>query len=68
MTTRHKETATTRRRFLGTAAAAGAAIRPAAPTGATAQSGPTNMRFQSTWPSKDIFHEMPSTTPRRSTT
>ena len=55
MTTRDKETATTRRRFLGTAAAAGAAT-VAAPA-AIAQSGPTNMRFQSTWPSKDIFHE-----------
>jgi TRAP-type mannitol/chloroaromatic compound transport system substrate-binding protein len=55
MTTRDKETSTTRRRFLGTAAAAGAAT-VAAPA-AIAQSGPTNMRFQSTWPSKDIFHE-----------
>ena len=55
MTTRDKKTATTRRRFLGTAAAAGAAT-VAAPA-AIAQSGPTNMRFQSTWPSKDIFHE-----------
>jgi TRAP-type mannitol/chloroaromatic compound transport system substrate-binding protein len=26
------------------------------------------MRFQSTWPSKDIFHEYASTSPRRSTT
>ncbi len=55
MTTRDKETSTTRRRFLGTAAAAGAAT-VAAPA-AIAQSGPTSMRFQSTWPSKDIFHE-----------
>jgi TRAP-type mannitol/chloroaromatic compound transport system substrate-binding protein len=55
MTTNKKETTATRRHFLGAAAAAGAAT-VAAPA-AIAQSGPTNMRFQSTWPSKDIFHE-----------
>jgi TRAP-type mannitol/chloroaromatic compound transport system substrate-binding protein len=44
----------TRRRFvLGGAAAAAALAAPAV----QAQSGPMNMRFQSTWPSKDIFHE-----------
>jgi TRAP-type mannitol/chloroaromatic compound transport system substrate-binding protein len=46
---------TSRRRFL-TAAAAGAATAVAAPTVVKAQ-GPISMRWQSTWPSKDIFHE-----------
>jgi TRAP-type mannitol/chloroaromatic compound transport system substrate-binding protein len=47
----------TRRKFLTGAAAAttGAAIT-AFPMIAKAQ-GPINMRWQSTWPSKDIFHE-----------
>jgi TRAP-type mannitol/chloroaromatic compound transport system substrate-binding protein len=47
---------TPRRRNLlkGVAVAAGAM---SAPMIATAQSGPINMRWQSTWPSKDIFHE-----------
>jgi TRAP-type mannitol/chloroaromatic compound transport system substrate-binding protein len=44
-----------RRKFLGTAAA-GTASAVAFPMVATAQA-PTQMRFQSTWPSKDIFHE-----------
>ncbi|HVY00940.1 MAG TPA: C4-dicarboxylate ABC transporter [Pseudorhodoplanes sp.] len=45
----------TRRKFLaGTAAAAATTL--AAPA-VLAQSGPVNFRFQSTWPSKDIFHE-----------
>ena len=43
-----------RRRFMLAAGATGAAI--AAPSVVSAQ-GPTSMRFQSTWPSKDIFHE-----------
>jgi TRAP-type mannitol/chloroaromatic compound transport system substrate-binding protein len=46
--------ATSRRKFLTGAALAGAAV--AAPTVVKAQ-GPISMRFQSTWPSKDIFHE-----------
>ena len=45
---------TSRRKFLSGAAVAGAAV--AAPSVVTAQ-GPVNMRWQSTWPSKDIFHE-----------
>src|SRR5437660_9356194 len=45
----------TRRRFLKTAAA-GTAASLAAPTVVSAQ-GPISMRWQSTWPSKDIFHE-----------
>src|SRR3954464_15718248 len=46
---------TSRRRFLLAAGATGAAA-VAAPNIASAQ-GPITMRFQSTWPSKDIFHE-----------
>lgn len=48
-----KQTVSARRKFLGSAAA-GTAL--ALPMIATAQT-PTKMRFQSTWPSKDIFHE-----------
>jgi len=45
-----------RRRFLrNAAAAAGAAGALAAPAVSRAQT--TSLRFQSTWPSKDIFHE-----------
>ena len=44
-----------RRRFLTNAAAAAAAT-VAAPAVVKAQ-GPISMRWQSTWPSKDIFHE-----------
>jgi TRAP-type mannitol/chloroaromatic compound transport system substrate-binding protein len=54
-----KETKTStmasRRKFLGGAAVAGVAA-VAAPSVVKAQ-GPIGMRFQSTWPSKDIFHE-----------
>ena len=46
---------TSRRYFLGQAAAVTAAT-VAAPAVVSAQ-GPTTMRWQSTWPSKDIFHE-----------
>jgi TRAP-type mannitol/chloroaromatic compound transport system substrate-binding protein len=48
-----KPARTTRRNFLKVAAAASAA---AAPNVVSAQ-GAINMRWQSTWPSKDIFHE-----------
>src|ERR1700742_2845922 len=44
-----------RRRFLKVAAT-GAAATAVAPTIVSAQ-GPISMRFQSTWPAKDIFHE-----------
>jgi TRAP-type mannitol/chloroaromatic compound transport system substrate-binding protein len=59
MTKRHKDKTSsdktsTRRNFLKVAAA-GAAATVAVP--ALAQSGPVSMRFQSTWPAKDIFHE-----------
>jgi TRAP-type mannitol/chloroaromatic compound transport system substrate-binding protein len=50
-----KDTTSTRRRFLKVAAA-GAAASVAAPAIVSAQ-GPISMRWQSTWPSKDIFHE-----------
>jgi len=53
------ERACSRRRFLKTGAlVAGAAAvgNVAAPTVVKAQ-GPISMRWQSTWPSKDIFHE-----------
>ena len=46
-----------RRKFLaGTAAATGAALA-GFPMIAKGQTGPISMRWQSTWPSKDIFHE-----------
>ena len=51
-----KQAAPTRRKFLRTAAAGSAGAALALPMVATAQT-PTQMRFQSTWPSKDIFHE-----------
>jgi TRAP-type mannitol/chloroaromatic compound transport system substrate-binding protein len=50
-----KDKASTRRRFLKVATT-GAVITVASPTIVSAQ-GPISMRFQSTWPSKDIFHE-----------
>src|SRR6202048_318930 len=55
MTTSKRDNASSRRRFLKVAAA-GAAATVAAPTVVSAQ-GPISMRWQSTWPSKDIFHE-----------
>jgi TRAP-type mannitol/chloroaromatic compound transport system substrate-binding protein len=48
-------TSATRRKFLGGAAVASVAA-VAAPNVVKAQ-GPISMRWQSTWPSKDIFHE-----------
>jgi TRAP-type mannitol/chloroaromatic compound transport system substrate-binding protein len=55
MTKPTKGKASTRRNFLKVAAA-GAAATVAAPNIASAQ-GPISMRWQSTWPAKDIFHE-----------
>jgi TRAP-type mannitol/chloroaromatic compound transport system substrate-binding protein len=54
MTDKAKATRNTRRKFLKGAAVAGAAV--ATPAVVQAQ-GPISMRWQSTWPSKDIFHE-----------
>src|SRR4029077_12437920 len=50
-----KDSTATRRKFLGGAAVAGVAA-VVAPSVVKAQ-GPISMRWQSTWPSKDIFHE-----------
>src|SRR4051812_17958324 len=55
MTKPTKGKTSSRRSFLK-GAAAGAAAAVAAPSIASAQ-GPTSMRWQSTWPAKDIFHE-----------
>jgi len=55
----HKQSQTptsSRRKFLGTATTASAAAALSFPMISTAQTV-TQMRFQSTWPSKDIFHE-----------
>ena len=48
--------AVSRRRFMRTGAVAATAAVVAAPAVVKAQ-GVTSMRWQSTWPSKDIFHE-----------
>jgi TRAP-type mannitol/chloroaromatic compound transport system substrate-binding protein len=50
---RGKPAALKRRTFIGTAAAAALGV----PMIATGQQGPITMRWQSTWPTKDIFHE-----------
>jgi TRAP-type mannitol/chloroaromatic compound transport system substrate-binding protein len=55
MPTKSPSAVATRRKFLKGAAVATAAT-VAAPSVVRAQ-GPINMRWQSTWPSKDIFHE-----------
>jgi TRAP-type mannitol/chloroaromatic compound transport system substrate-binding protein len=55
MSTPTKNEASTRRHFLKVAAA-GSAATVAVPSIVNAQ-GPVSMRFQSTWPAKDIFHE-----------
>jgi TRAP-type mannitol/chloroaromatic compound transport system substrate-binding protein len=49
-------TEVSRRKFLKTGALAAGAATIAAPNVVKAQ-GAISMRFQSTWPSKDIFHE-----------
>jgi len=56
MTKSSKPVRPTRRNFLKVAAATATASAVAAPNVASAQ-GVINMRWQSTWPSKDIFHE-----------
>src|SRR2546428_1323354 len=55
MPTKFPSAVATRRKFLKGAAVATAAT-VAAPSVVRAQ-GPINMRWQSTWPTKDIFHE-----------
>jgi TRAP-type mannitol/chloroaromatic compound transport system substrate-binding protein len=54
--TKKTPTAPNRRRFLTAAAATAVAAGVAAPNTAKAQ-GPITMRWQSTWPARDIFHE-----------
>ncbi|MET0722051.1 MAG: C4-dicarboxylate ABC transporter [Tardiphaga sp.] len=51
-----KDKTSSRRGVLKVAAASAAAATVAAPTIVSAQ-GPVSMRWQSTWPAKDIFHE-----------
>src|ERR1700730_14555519 len=51
----HTSKSTSRRRFLLAAGATGA--RTLAPPSIVSAQGPISMRWQSTWPSKDIFHE-----------
>lgn len=55
-TTSSTNSTTSRRKFLGSAATGSAAAALSFPMISTAQTV-TQMRFQSTWPSKDIFHE-----------
>ena len=55
--TKVAEASPTRRKFLtGASVAAGAAVA-GFPMISKAQAGPITMRWQSTWPAKDIFHE-----------
>src|SRR6476660_8989092 len=56
MTKKSDSKTATRRKFLIAAGATAAAATVTAPS-VQAQQGPINMRWQSTWPSKDIFHE-----------
>jgi TRAP-type mannitol/chloroaromatic compound transport system substrate-binding protein len=56
MTAKSESKTATRRKFLLAAGATAAAATVAAPS-VQAQQGPISMRWQSTWPSKDIFHE-----------
>ena len=51
------ETASRRKFLAGAAAATAGAATLGFPMIAKAQTGPMSFRFQSTWPSKDIFHE-----------
>ncbi|MGZ5259933.1 MAG: hypothetical protein ACXWC0_20130, partial [Burkholderiales bacterium] len=61
----HDNGSPARRKFLTRAAAAATVVpmfamaqqqKPAAPA-VVSSTGPVSMRFQSTWPAKDIFHE-----------
>jgi TRAP-type mannitol/chloroaromatic compound transport system substrate-binding protein len=56
MSTKTDSKIASRRKFLMAAGATAAATAVSAPA-VQAQSGPISMRWQSTWPSKDIFHE-----------
>src|SRR5258706_11128697 len=52
----HSAASNTRRKFLAGATGAAALAFPMIGKGQAA-TGPISMRWQSTWPSKDIFHE-----------
>jgi TRAP-type mannitol/chloroaromatic compound transport system substrate-binding protein len=52
-----RNAARSRRKFLKAAGAAAAGATLGFPMIAKGQAGPISMRWQSTWPSKDIFHE-----------
>ncbi len=54
---RKTETASRRKFLAGAAAATAGAATLGFPMIAKGQAGPISMRWQSTWPSKDIFHE-----------
>jgi len=54
--TKKQSSATSRRKFLAGAVTAGAGVI-AAPHVAKAQAQTVRLKFQSTWPNKDIFHE-----------
>ena len=49
--------AATRRRFLKAASGVAGGAALAFPMISKGQASPISMRFQSTWPTKDIFHE-----------
>ena len=55
MTKKDSSQTTSRRKFIAGAAVAGAGL--AAPHVANAQAQTVKLKFQSTWPNKDIFHE-----------
>src|SRR5262245_2893527 len=58
MSKQQKTETASRRKFLaGAAAATAGAATLGFPMIAKGQAGPISMRWQSTWPSKDIFHE-----------
>src|SRR5690606_3814799 len=52
-----KKPAVSRRKFLTGAAAAGAGAATLGFPAVVKAQGPVSMRWQSTWPTKDIFHE-----------
>jgi len=52
-----REVAANRRKFLKAASGVAGGAALALPMIAKGQTGPISMRWQSTWPSKDIFHE-----------
>ncbi len=64
MTTPTKSVPTSRRRFITGAAGAGAAAAVMAPNVVRAQA-PVKLKFQSTWPNRDIFHEFATDFVRR---